>query len=88
MSDDNGQAIVARLDELHRCLDRHVIESTHWRDATDKRLDAMQGELNRNTEITESARGAYRALKVFGGLAAAVAAIAAMWQIFMGGGKP
>lgn len=78
--------ILARLDELHRCLDRHVQESTHWRESTDKRLDVMQGELTRNTEITESARGAYKALKFLGGLAAAIAPIAVAWQVFRGGG--
>jgi hypothetical protein len=84
MDKEQLSAIIDRLDDLHRCLDRHVLTSESWRDATDKRLDVMQKELTRNTEVTESARGAYKVLQVIGGIAAVVAPIVFLWQSLMG----
>lgn len=82
MDKEQLASIVSRLDDLHRCLDRHVITSEHWREKTDERLGLMQSELTKNTEITESARGAYKVLKVLGGLAAVIAPIVVVWQAF------
>lgn len=84
MDKEDFKAIVDRLDDLHRCLDRHVITSESWRTETDKRLNSMQEELTKNTEITESARGAYRVLKVLGSIAAVVAPIIVVWQALSG----
>ncbi len=44
----------------------------------------MEKELSRNTEVTESARGAYKVLQVIGGIAAVVAPIIFVWQSVMG----
>ncbi len=82
-SEDQIKVIVDRLDDLHRCLDEHIRDSTQWRQVTAARLDTMQSELSRNTEITESARGAYRALRLLGSMGVAVAAIAAAWQLLV-----
>jgi hypothetical protein len=84
MEKDQLSAIIDRLDDLHRCLDRHVLTSESWRNSTDKRLDVMEKELSRNTEVTESARGAYKVLQVIGGIAAVVAPIIFVWQSVMG----
>lgn len=84
MDKEQLAAIIDRLDDLHRCLDKHIITSEGWRESTDKRLDVMQKELTRNTEVTESARGAYKVLQVIGGIAAVFAPIIFLWQAIAG----
>ncbi len=83
MTEDQTRLIVDRLDDLHRCLDEHIRESTQWRQATAARLDVMQAELTKNTEITDQVRATAVTARIvrkgMGWLSAMVVSVASIW---------
>lgn len=73
-----------QLDRVESLLREHVDRSTQFRESTTLRLDKMQGELSRNTEVTEQVREAAAAAKWVRRIVVWVGAIAAgavgIWQ--------
>lgn len=73
-----------QLDRVESLLREHMGRSSEFRETTTIRLDKMQGELTRNTEVTEQVREAAAAAKWVRRIVVWVGAIAAggvaIWQ--------
>lgn len=82
-----------QLDRIEASLQAHMERSQIFRETTNTRLDTMQAELTRNTEVTEEVRSAATAAKWFkravvwiGGLGAGAVGIWQAWGLFAGRG--
>jgi hypothetical protein len=82
-----------QLDRVEDLLREHVERSQMFRVTTEKRLDNMQEELTRNTEVTTQVRDAARtfswlrkAVIWIGGLAAGAVGIWQAWAAWGGKG--